>query len=106
MADDKARQGETPEASPKAKASVAPRAKPRKKSVNASKRGPRVIVSAETLPRKSLEQALRVAKALREVLAGGPASWQQVATAMGIAPGAQVNKYASSAESVGRSRLR
>jgi len=52
----------------------------------------RVFVSAEQLPRKSLEQSLRVAKALREVLAGGPASWGQIASAMKIGA-SQTNKY-------------
>lgn len=54
---------------------------------------PRVMVSAEQLPRKSLEQALRVAKALREVPAGEVADWSQIARAMGIGPGNQMNKY-------------
>jgi hypothetical protein len=53
----------------------------------------RVQVSAEQLPRKSLEQALRVARALRDVLAGGPAKWPEIASAMGLGAGNQVNKY-------------
>jgi len=53
----------------------------------------RVVVSAEQLPRRSLEQALRIAKALREVLAGGPATWDEIAGAMGIKAGTQTNKY-------------
>lgn len=53
----------------------------------------RVVVSADQLPRKSLEQALRVAKALREVLAGGPGKWAQIAVAMGIGAGNQMNRY-------------
>jgi hypothetical protein len=53
----------------------------------------RVQISAEQLPRKSLEQALRVARALRDVYAGGPAQWTQTAEAMGISAGAQTNKY-------------
>lgn len=53
----------------------------------------RVQVSAEQLPRKSLEQALRVARALRDVLAGGPARWPELASAMGLGAGNQVNKY-------------
>jgi len=52
----------------------------------------RVQVSADQLPRKSLEQALRVARALREVHAGGPARWEQIASAMGIST-TQTNKY-------------
>lgn len=53
----------------------------------------RVQISAEQLPRKSLEQALRVARALREVHAGGPAQWPQIAEAMSISAGSQMNKY-------------
>jgi hypothetical protein len=50
-------------------------------------------ISGEQLPRKSLEQALRVARALRDVLAGGPATWDEIASAMGISAGTQMNKY-------------
>lgn len=53
----------------------------------------RVQISAEQLPRKSLEQAIRVARALRDVHAGGPTQWPQIAEAMGISSGAQANKY-------------
>jgi len=49
-------------------------------------------VSAEQLPRRSLEQALRVAQALRETLAGGPATWDDIASALKIGASAQ-NKY-------------
>lgn len=66
---------------------------PKRKAPKKAKAVARVVVSAEQLPRKSLEQALRVAKALREVLAGGPAKWEDIARAMGIAPGNQMNKY-------------
>ena len=52
-----------------------------------------VQISADQLPRKSLEQALRVARGLRDVYAGGPAQWAQIAEAMGISGGAQTNKY-------------
>ncbi len=77
------------------------KAKPRKKAPKGrrarrtvkGKPVARVKVSAEQLPRKSLEQALRVARALREVYAGGPARWPQIAEAMGISAGNQVNKY-------------
>jgi hypothetical protein len=63
-----------------------------KARAGAARSAARVQMPAEQLPRKSLEQALRVAKALREVHAGGPAKWPQIAEAMGIS-GAQVNKY-------------
>lgn len=51
-----------------------------------------IQVSAEQLPRRSLEQALRVPKALRDTLAGGPAAWEDIASALKIAPSMQ-NKY-------------
>lgn len=69
------------------------RRKAKGKTAAAAKAGGRVQMSAEQLPRKSLEQALRVARALREVHAGGPAKWPQIAEAMGISSGNQVNKY-------------
>jgi hypothetical protein len=52
----------------------------------------RIFVPADQLPRKSVEQSLRVAKALREVLSGGPATWEQIASAMKIGA-SQMNKY-------------
>lgn len=58
----------------------------------AEKKVAQVQVSADQLPRRSLEQALRVARALRDTLAGGPASWEDVASAMEIKPSLQ-NKY-------------
>ncbi len=75
--------------SKRAKASTRGRAK----QTTAQRTPARVHISAEQLPRKSLEQALRVARALRDVHAGGPAQWTQIAEAMGISAGAQVNKY-------------
>jgi hypothetical protein len=51
-----------------------------------------VVVSAEQLPRRSLDQSLRVAKALRDTLAGGPATWEDIASAMAIGARPQ-NKY-------------
>ncbi len=51
-----------------------------------------IQVSADQLPRRSLEQALRIAKAMRETLAGGPATWEDIASAMDIKPIPQ-NKY-------------
>jgi hypothetical protein len=49
-------------------------------------------ISAEQLPRKTLEQALRIPKALRETYAGGSASWQEIAKASGLSL-SQPNKY-------------
>lgn len=44
--------------------------KAKSKPAKKGKATPRVFVSAEQLPRKSVEQALRIARALRDVLAG------------------------------------
>lgn len=79
-------------------AKAAPKTKGKPEAKGKSRKGsgrsaPRVIVSAEQLPRKSLEQALRVARALRDVLAGGPANWEQIARAMGVTASNQMNKY-------------
>ncbi|HEY2851220.1 MAG TPA: hypothetical protein VGJ18_00140 [Gemmatimonadaceae bacterium] len=64
-----------------------------KRGAKAAAKPARVQVSATDLPRKTLEQALRVAKAMRDVLAGGPASWAEIASAMKIGAGNQMNKY-------------
>ncbi len=69
------------------------RARPkRKKRDRQVRNGTRVKVSADQLPRRSLEQALRVARALRDTLHGGPATWEDIAGAMNIGTSAQ-NKY-------------
>jgi len=67
------------------------RAKRRKRDRQV-KDGTRVKVSADQLPRRSLEQALRVVRALRDTLHGGPATWEDIAGAMNIGTSAQ-NKY-------------
>jgi hypothetical protein len=82
---------------PQAKSKKTTRAKSSKKSKKATKKSPkeltsRVIVSAEQLPRKSLEQSLPVAKILRDVFAGGPATWEQIAQALKVGVH-QKNKY-------------
>lgn len=52
----------------------------------------KVVVSAADLPRRSLESALRVPRALREQLASGPATWEDIASALKMSPVPQ-NKY-------------
>jgi hypothetical protein len=49
-------------------------------------------ISSDQLPRKSLEHALRIAKALREVHAGGPVAWPELGKAAGLGM-SQSNKY-------------
>jgi hypothetical protein len=51
-----------------------------------------VRISGEQLPRKTLEQALRIPKALRDVHAGGPAEWRDIARATNLSM-SQPNKY-------------
>lgn len=50
-------------------------------------------VSAEQLPRRSLEQAMKVARVLHDVLSSGPAEWEQIASAMHVSPTSPPNKY-------------
>jgi len=51
-----------------------------------------VRISGDQLPRKTLEQALRIPKALRDVHAGGPAEWRDIASATNLSL-SQHNKY-------------
>src|SRR4051794_6520873 len=67
--------------------------KPPKKAggaTSASRRPPQI--SSEVLPRKTLEQALRIARALRDVHHGGPIDWRQLAKSAGLGL-SQNNKY-------------
>lgn len=52
-----------------------------------------VYLSGEALPRRSLEQALRVARVLHGTYAGKSATWDDVAQAMGIGPKSPNTKY-------------
>ena len=70
----------------------------RKSSKKQARDAVRLSVSAEQLPRRSLEQALRVAKALRDTLAGGPASWEDISSAMNIGAGGNNRYYLWSAQ--------
>lgn len=81
---------------PSAQATKTPKRSDRKsmttKKTASKTKPPRIVVSAEQLPRKSLEQALRIAKVLREVFGGGPATWDEIAKALKIASN-PMNKY-------------
>jgi hypothetical protein len=76
----------------KAKSADGTRKRARRRGAKKVAKAPQVVVSAAELPRRSLEQSLRVAKALRETLAGGPSSWEEIASAMNIGANPQ-NKY-------------
>jgi len=52
-----------------------------------------IQLSGETLPRRSLEQALRVARVLHETYAGKSATWDEVAQALEIGPKSPNTKY-------------
>ena len=69
------------------------RKRPKRKQPRKGERATtRVFVAAEQLPRKSLEQALRIPRILREAFGGGPAKWPDIAKALEISP-APTNKY-------------
>lgn len=69
------------------------KAKPKKAATSrAQTKSPKVQVSSDQLPRKTLEQALKIARALREVHAGGPVAWPELAKAAGLGL-SQSNKY-------------
>lgn len=54
---------------------------------------PRVVVSGDVLPRRSLEQVMRVAEILHTTYAGKSASWNEVSQALGIGPNSPNTKY-------------
>jgi hypothetical protein len=84
-----------PAKSPAAKtAKKVPSAAAKKKAAQAAKQQPKshVQISSDQLPRKSLEQALRIPRALREVHGGGPVAWPELAKAAGLGL-SQSNKY-------------
>src|SRR5215212_10850945 len=90
---------ETPEAAPqpskssaKKRAGLKTRGKRSKRKAAAPPKPVRVQISGEQLPRKSLDQALRIPRTLREVFAGGPAAWPDLAKATGLSL-SQPNKY-------------
>jgi hypothetical protein len=78
-------------------AAVKKRAGKKKKGGPARRKGGEPVrahfqMSADQLPRKTLEEALRIPRALREVLSGGPAKWPEIAKATQLSL-SQKNKY-------------
>src|SRR5690242_10588447 len=53
----------------------------------------RVQISSDVLPRRSLEQVMRVAEILHTTYAGKSASWAEVAQALGIGVNSPGTKY-------------
>jgi hypothetical protein len=72
---------------------AAKKRRPKRQKKGQPAKRPTLQMSSQQLPRMTLEQALRVARALRDTLAGGPATWDQIAGAMGIGAKNQSNKY-------------
>src|SRR5262252_10203712 len=54
---------------------------------------PRTQISSEDLPRRTLEEALRVAQVIRDNYAGKPTSWEEIASALGVSPKSNPNRY-------------
>jgi hypothetical protein len=54
---------------------------------------PRTQISSEDLPRRTLEEALRVAQVIRDNYAGKPTSWKEIASALGVSPTSPPNRY-------------
>src|SRR5712692_11549856 len=67
-----------------------------KKSPKSSKvesEKPRTQVPAETLPRRTLDQVIQVARVLHDTYAGKSASWDDLAKALEIGPTSANTKY-------------
>jgi hypothetical protein len=71
----------------------------KRKRGGAAAKSRKVQVSANELPRRTIEQALRVARALREF--AGTATWEDIASTMSIAPTPQNKYYLWSAQAYG-----
>jgi len=54
---------------------------------------PRTQISSEDLPRRTLEEALRVAQVIRDNYAGKATSWKEIAGALGVSPTSSPNRY-------------
>lgn len=51
------------------------------------------VVSSESLPRRTLADALRIATVIRDNYAGKPTSWSEIASALGVSDKNPVNRY-------------
>jgi hypothetical protein len=70
-------------------------AKIKRKSTKASVQtaSEKTVVSSESLPRRTLEESLRVAQVIRDTYAGKPTSWHEIAKALGVSPQHPRNRY-------------
>src|SRR5687767_9458457 len=51
------------------------------------------VVSSEALPRRTLQDALRIAQIIRDNYAGKPTTWVEIAKALGVSEKIKVNRY-------------
>jgi len=65
----------------------------KKKATSTAKPNIQVQVSAEALPRRTLEDSLPVARVIRDSYAGKAATWKEIATALQVSPNHPSNKY-------------
>lgn len=72
---------------------MAPKSSKTKTSLKSRRDETQTRVSAESLPRRNLETALRVCHALRENYAGKNATWEEIARALKVSAKDPKNKY-------------
>ncbi len=65
----------------------------KKSAAKAATKKTRVVISGDVLPRRSLEQVIRVAEILHTTYAGKSASWNEVSQALGIGANSPNTKY-------------
>lgn len=65
----------------------------RKPPVKVTPKEKLTVVSAEALPRRTLDEALRVAQIIRDTYAGKATSWAEIAQAMGVSANSPSNRY-------------
>jgi len=58
-----------------------------------AKEQPQLKVAAESLPRRTLQQALALAEALHKTYAGKSATWDDLATNLAVGPKSPNTKY-------------
>ncbi|MPZ17346.1 MAG: hypothetical protein GEV06_05470 [Luteitalea sp.] len=75
-----------------AKKAVAPK-RPRQTGGTRAGEKAHTVVSSEALPRRTLEDALRVATVIRDTYAGKPTSWPEIASALGVSEKNPMNRY-------------
>ena len=70
-----------------------PKTKKRKVATSGQIKEKPTVVSAEALPRRTLEDALRIAQIIRDTYAGKPTSWNEIAQALEVSPNSPPNRY-------------